>query len=144
MMSSEIMKKHINARMKPFKVIGPNGEEDILYIRPLPAEFFPRLMALTEEFEKNKNSLSVKASEDMAILVVETLKRSCPEADDDTVREFAMLYYVDLMEAVMEINLGRMQEKAKTDPRIKKKLEELNAEQSASKNTEPIKTEDKI
>jgi len=121
-MSSDILKKSLDGRMKPFKI---PDTDDIIYLRFSPAKELPKFVELSNEMEKDSDNISPRAIELGAELVISTLKRSIVEADDNIIEEFATVYFFDLLEKVLDMNLGRMQDKAQTDPKIKERIKEI-------------------
>ena len=131
MRAEELMKRHLG-RPSKLELKNEDGTTDILEIKPLPWELFPEfwsvfgdLFEVTEAGAEMRNLsrlLDKGAIKTISFLLLETLKRSYPDVDEELLKKFITANYFDLTAKLMEVNLPVS---ATDDTRIKKKLREL-------------------
>lgn len=99
-----------------------NGKEETIIIKPLATKFLPKLFKVIRQFNaQNKEDLSEEEStanlintfaesdiiEHLAEIVFETVKKSYPELDTQSVDEFTSANMFKLLPFIIEVNFRK-------------------------------------
>jgi hypothetical protein len=94
-------------------VMKTQNSEDVYKLRPLSGKFYPKFSAMLGKFEKTASGGEFNLSDlDESVfgiaheLCVETLKKSYPDMDINTLEEFVSQNLMTLISALIQVNMN--------------------------------------
>ena len=111
--------RHI-AKPKRVTIENVDGDKDVFVLQPLPYKFLADLFSMFTKFsgldEKMSNEDLMKRFDKetvsgMTELIMATLKRSYPDVPEDKLGSFCSAHFMDLFQAVVEVNMPNVASK---------------------------------
>jgi len=106
----EKIKRHLGVGV-PFELENEDGTKDTITLKPLGIESIPDLLMAQKLFvgmDKDDTAfiknLNKEGVEILNKIIMDTLKLSIPDADEETLKQFAAQNFMPLLSKIFEIN----------------------------------------